>query len=169
MRPHGRLVCSGVAGPGQAMHNDPMKRLALAVLGSGALHVGVLGAMSLVRGPAVKVEYEIDVVNAPPAPPDQRTGEHRPPRASARARRVATEEAATLLDRKPELSPDGPDAGIAPLEDLSPLAPASARLVVLTRTDRLRKGPLRDAARAAMTALPDGALAAQGGLDPLDD
>src|SRR5262249_29217604 len=86
----------------------------------------------------------------------------------ARARRPASEEAATLVDRKPTLI-ETPDAGVAPLEDLSPLAPAAARLVVLMRTDRLRKGPLRDAARAAMLALPDGALAAQSGLDPIDD
>ncbi|HJZ85019.1 MAG TPA: hypothetical protein VKN99_07585 [Polyangia bacterium] len=143
-----------------------MRPLALALTASLALHAAVLGAMSLVRGPEVKVEYEIDVVNAPPAPPDEHKGEPRPQRAAARARRVAAE-SATLLDRMPE--PEVPDGGAAPLADLSPLAPASARLVVLLRTDRLRAGPLAEAARAAITALPDGALAASTGLDALDD
>src|SRR5262249_46188944 len=56
-----------------------------------------------------------------------------------------------------------------PLPDLTPVAPASARLVVLVRTDRLRQSPLAEAARAGMTALPDGELAIDEGLDPLED
>ena len=54
-----------------------MRRLLIGLVGSAALHSAVLLGLSLIRGPEVKVEYEIDVVNAPPAPPAARKGEQR--------------------------------------------------------------------------------------------
>jgi hypothetical protein len=132
------------------------------------LHALVLFGMGLLKAPSVSVQYEIDVVNAPPAPPEDGKGEPRPQRAQARARRVASE-TGTVTSSKPEIEKPEEEKPQTPMPDLTPVAPASARLVVLVRTDRLRGSPLADAARAGMTALPDGELAIQEGLDPLED
>jgi hypothetical protein len=131
------------------------------------LHGLVLFGMSFLRGPAVSVQYEIDVVNAPPAPPQEGKGEPRQKRTQARARRVASE--GSLTHAKPEVEKPEADKPAAPMPDLTPVAPASARLVVLMRTDRLRGSPLAEAARAGMTALPDGQMAIEEGLEPLED
>jgi hypothetical protein len=146
-----------------------MRRAALGLVGSLALHGAGLVTMALVRGPAVRVAYEIDVVDAPPAPPrdDAHEGEPRPPRAAARSRRVASS-GGTLRESRPT-PPATPETDSAPLPDLQPLAPTSARLVVLLRTDRLRQSPLAEAAGSGMQALPDGSLAVSQGLDPLED
>jgi hypothetical protein len=147
-----------------------VRPLAFAVALSLALHVGVLGLLHLVRGPDVHLQYEIDVIDAPPAPPEGSTAP--PPRRPPKARRSVVTEQGALVQRRPK-RPDPPsevDAGAPPdVEDLPTLAPASARLVVLLRTDRLRDTPMIDAARAALLLLPDGQLAQASGLDPLID
>src|SRR5215813_5759395 len=138
-----------------------MRRVLVGAGMSLILHGLVLFGMSLLRGPSVSMQYEIDVVNAPPAPPEDGKGEPRPQRAQARARRVASDQG-VVTNAKPE-----EEKPTTPMPDLTPVAPASARLVVLVRTDRLRGSPLAEAARAGMTALPDGELAVEEGLDPL--
>src|SRR5262252_6196506 len=100
-----------------------MGRSVVALAVAVALHAAVLLGARAVRGPAVRATYEIDIVDAPPAPADSTT-EARPPRAAARARRIASEHA-TISERKP------PEAA-TPVEDpkkipdLAPLAPATA-------------------------------------------
>ena len=145
-----------------------MRRVLVGAGMSLILHALVLFGMSLLRGPSVSMQYEIDVVNAPPAPPEDGKGEPRPPRAQARARRVASD-SGLVTNAKPEIEKPEEEKPATPMPDLTPVAPASARLVVLVRTDRLRGSPLAEAARAGMTVLPDGELAVEEGLDPLED
>src|SRR5262245_42835786 len=115
-----------------------MRRLLAGAGISLILHGLVLFGMSLLHGPSVSVQYEIDVVNAPPAPPEEESkGEPRPQRAQARARRVAGD-TGTVTEHKPEIESPEEQKPMTPMPDLMPVAPASARLVVLVRTDRLR-------------------------------
>jgi hypothetical protein len=119
------------------------------------------GRFSLWPAPPIPIEVQARSVARPPEPAPQPQAER--PHASdgespAPRRRRETKSAASGTPAPP------------PTSDLKPYAPDDANLVVLLRSEKLRKSPHRQAAEALLAGLPDyHTLLAGTGLSPIDD
>src|SRR5579871_3875935 len=143
------------------------RALAISGLASAALHA--LPLLALVETPRLGWP-------APPIPievmPAHRPVEKQGPTRAGDPR--STEKRAEQAVRAP--TKKGPRKTVAPAPpppstaDLRPFAPNDARIVVLLRTDRLRKSAHKEAVQSLLEALPDYRTLLGGtGLQPVDD
>ena len=132
------------------------------------VHLSVLLLMMLggrFSWPSAPIPFELTPAHrtVKASAPEERRGD---PRSLARPRPASTASAASGGKPKTPAGPPPPPA----TADLKPFAPDDANLVVLLRSDKLRKSPHRDGAEALLTALPDYATLLGGtGLTPIDD
>ncbi len=145
------------------------RALAVSGLASAALHA--LPLLLLVEAPRLRwPEAPIPIEVRPAHRPVEKQGPPQAgdPRSTEKPRPPAprphpARKAAGIA--KPAPAPPPPATA-----DLRPFAPGDARIVVLLRTDRLRKSPHKESVQALLEALPDyHTLLAGTGLTPVDD
>ena len=134
--------------------------IAISVIAHG-LVLGSFAASARFAWPAPPIPIEIQPRRI--RPPSPATDPALPPAASApRPRRPGD---------GPRNAPDTPAAATPPATaDLKPFAPDDANLVVLLRTDKLRRSPHRKGLEGLLEVFPDWALLVAGtDFSPLDD
>jgi hypothetical protein len=145
-------------------------------LASAALHA--IPLLFLVAPPSLRwpePPIAIEVRPAHRAVPKQAPPQVGDPKASEKPAPPAKHSSTGKRPAKPKPGPGiAPPAAIPPpppaTADLQKFAPGDSKIVVLLRTDRLRKSPYKDGVQALLEALPDGnTLLAGTGLTPLDD
>ncbi len=135
---------------------------------SAGVHLAVLLLMMLggrFSWPSAPIPIELTPAHrtVKTTAPEERRGD---PRSSARPRPASGAPSAT--SGKPKVPPGPPPPPAT--ADLKPFAPDDANLVVLLRSDKLRKSPHREGAEALLAALPDYSTLLGGtGLNPIDD
>lgn len=131
-----------------------------------AIAVMVLAGRFTWPAPPIPIEV-VSRPSRPPAPPAPPAEPETPP-PPARPKRAATAPGAG--SDKPRRAAAPKTLSPPPTSDLKPFAPDGANLVVLLRSDKLRRSPHRADIEALLSALPDyDTLLGGTGLSPIDD
>jgi hypothetical protein len=141
-----------------------------------AISVGVHGAVLLLMvlggrfswpSPPIPIEVTPLHRTVKATAPEERRGDPKSTEKPKPIERPAVSDGHARVSKpKPPPGPPPPPA----TADLKPFAPDDANLVVLLRSDKLRKSPHRESIEALLSALPDYATLLGGtGLTPIDD